>query len=233
MSPAVRALQKRWFPDTRHPAHLLKDAVIAAVRPTSRVLDLGCGRNAPMLTWTNSTCAIRLGIDPVAQPTANVVMLRGSADSIPLRDGSMDLVISQSVLEHLKTPDRAFREVARVLTSGGRWLILTPNFYDYASLIAWVIPDRFHAAIVQRTEGRAPEDTFPTYYKANTPAELRRLARDAGLTVARLELQGQWPSYLGFHLIPFLIGSVYARLVMAFDTLAILRPWIAAEVRKP
>jgi hypothetical protein len=45
-------------------------------------------------------------------------------------------------------------------------IALTAHKWDYASLAARLIPNRFHPWIVHHTEGRAEEDVFPTVYTA-------------------------------------------------------------------
>ena len=61
-----------------------------------------------------------------------------------------------------------FREFNRVLKPGGRAILLTPSKYDYVSIIARFMPNRLHGKLVNATEGRAEEDTFPTHYRANS-----------------------------------------------------------------
>jgi SAM-dependent methyltransferase len=45
--------------------------------------------------------------------------LRGDVLDLPFRDGCADLILSQAVLEHVTDPDRAMREMRRVLRPGG------------------------------------------------------------------------------------------------------------------
>lgn len=50
----------------------------------------------------------------------------GNVESIPLRDGVFDIVISQEVLEHVKNPGKAMSEIRRVLKKGGLAYIQLP-----------------------------------------------------------------------------------------------------------
>ncbi len=45
-------------------------------------------------------------------------------------DGSLDAVMSNDVFEHVPSPDRAFREAARVLKPGGKMFFTVPFFLD-------------------------------------------------------------------------------------------------------
>jgi ubiquinone/menaquinone biosynthesis C-methylase UbiE len=56
-------------------------------------------------------------------------ILEGSAEEIPLPSNSQDLVICESVLEHVDSPTKSFDEVFRILRPGGVAYIVTTNRY--------------------------------------------------------------------------------------------------------
>ena len=51
---------------------------------------------------------------------ANVEFRKGEIESLPVEDGTVDVVISNCVLNLVPDKDRAFREIHRVLKAGGR-----------------------------------------------------------------------------------------------------------------
>jgi SAM-dependent methyltransferase len=53
-------------------------------------------------------------------------------ESLTFEDGSIDLFITQDVLEHVFNPDTAVREINRVLRRGGVHLFTTPKYRDVA-----------------------------------------------------------------------------------------------------
>ncbi|WP_431211967.1 class I SAM-dependent methyltransferase [Puia sp. P3] len=59
--------------------------------------------------------------------------LHGSATSIPLEAGLVDLVVSFETLEHISAEDQVqfFKEVRRVLKPGGTFIVSTPNKKNY------------------------------------------------------------------------------------------------------
>ena len=88
------------------------------------LLDLGCGDGvyAPLLKTTGFEY-VSLDIEGGA---AEVL---GDAHQPPFRDASIDAVVAISLLEHLRTPSVALREICRVLRPGGT-LIGTVAFME-------------------------------------------------------------------------------------------------------
>lgn len=232
MHPKVVALYRRWFRDEDHPYLILNRLVDCHVDAQTVVLEIGCGRTAPLLRGLAPRARRVIGLDVVPfEANLPVTVLSASADAVPLADESVDLIFSRSVLEHIEHPLRVFREWQRLLRPRGCAIFLTPNLWDYASIGSALIPSALHPVLVERLEGRPPEDTFPTFYRANTSFRIRKLAQEAGLSVEHLEHLGQYPSYLTFHPIPFTLGTGYSRLV-GLNSLRQLRPWLLASLTK-
>jgi len=98
-----------------------------------RVLDVGCGPK-PYYPFFEPYAEEYVGVD-VANPSAE---LEGSVESLPVPDGSFELVLCTQVLEHAEHPARAVSELRRVVAPGGRVLASThgvqvyhPNPDDY------------------------------------------------------------------------------------------------------
>lgn len=225
----------RYFPPDGHPYKILERAILANVTPETTVLDIGCGRTAPNLSRLKGKAGALYGIDLVAFRNEDpaLQLFQQSVESMPkIADGSVDLAYSRSVMEHVKDPDAALREIHRVLRPGGHYIFLTPNLYDYASLISYMVPNSLHPMIVRLTEGRAEEDTFPAYYKANTKRRVRGLAADTGFTVERLDYMGQYPNYLAFNRAVFWLGCMYEFLIANVGPLNVLSGWLFCSLRR-
>ena len=126
-----------------------------------------------------------------------------------------------------------YRELHRVLKPSGRVIFLTANIWDYATLVARLVPNRLHPSIVARTEGRAEEDVFPTCYKTNSKRSVTRFARGCGFVVEDFQYLGQYPNYFMFNGALFFVGTCYDKLVSKFHALEKLRGWILVTLRKP
>ena len=198
-------------------------------------LDAGCGRTVPVLRKYLDRASHLIGIELVdfTDVPAGIEAHKADLAHIPLPDASVDVIMSRSVFEHLTDPESVYREFQRLLKPGGQLIFLTANMWDYGTLVARLVPNRFHSGIVKRVEGRAEEDTFPTAYKTNTRADVDRLAQGAGLTVQSFEYLGQYPNYLMFNGLLFLLGTAYDKLICRFNALRILRGWILVTLHKP
>jgi SAM-dependent methyltransferase len=108
---------------------------IGPVEPGETVLDIGSGAGTDLLLSARRTGphGKAIGVDPTpgmrevaasfAQEAglSDIIELRqGSAEDLPVENGSIDVVTSNGVIN--LTPDKsvAFREIARVLKPGGR-----------------------------------------------------------------------------------------------------------------
>ncbi len=70
-------------------------------------------------------------IDKVADYHPDMV---GDIHSLPLPDNSVDAIICMAVLEHVEEPQKAVREMYRVLKPGGYCYIYVPFLYYYHPL---------------------------------------------------------------------------------------------------
>jgi len=230
-------LRTRFFRDEDHPYRLLEREIERRVHPDCVLLDAGCGRNAEILRKFSPVIRAGIGIDVVtfscATPDPRINLLHGDLSRISLASESVDMAVSRSVMEHLENPLLVYQEIFRVLRPGGCFLFLTPNLWDYSAMISKIVPNRFHSAIVRKVEGRDEKDTFPVCYRSNTASAVKRLARQSGFCIDSIRYLGQYPCYLMFNPILFLLGTGYEKLISRFEVLRGLRGWLMVALSKP
>lgn len=214
-----------------------RDSVVQHLTPETRLLDFGAGRGAIDLhDWRQHAGFVAgVDVDPavLANPHLHEAKVLAPPDyRIPYPDGTFDVVCSINVFEHVPEPVQALREIARVLRPGGRCVIQTPNRRHYIPVLASLTPHAFHVWY-NRRRGRAEEDTFPTVYRCNTPAAVRRTAEAAGLATESVTCWEGRPEYLRLHPVPFLAGLFYERVVNMSERLAGFRCVLSATLRKP
>jgi SAM-dependent methyltransferase len=235
MTALAERLRERLYRDDEHPYRIFEAEVAKQLAPGATLLDAGCGRTAPVLARFRGRAARLIGVDVVdfRSDAADLELHCCDLASMPIAENSVDLVMARSVMEHVTQPREVYAEVFRVLRPGGSFIFLTANLWDYASLIAKLVPNRFHPWIVARTEGRREEDVFPIAYRTNTRRAVNRWAVQSGFEVIDFRYLGQYPSYFLFNSFLFLLGSGYEKLVSGIPVLNPLQGWILAALRKP
>jgi SAM-dependent methyltransferase len=104
----------------------------ASLRPGETVIDLGCGGGLDVFLAADKVgpTGKAIGIDMTdemlelsrrnAAGRTNVEFYKATIDNLPLPDSSVDCVISNCVINLAPDKPAVFREIARVLKSGGR-----------------------------------------------------------------------------------------------------------------
>jgi SAM-dependent methyltransferase len=235
VSELANRLLSKFYGNSPHPYRVFEEEVGRALRSDSVLLDAGCGRTVPVLRKYIGRASRLIGIELVefTDVPKGIETIRSDLASIPVPSASIDVIMSRSVFEHLEDPAAVYREFARILKPGGRLIFLTANMWDYATLVARVVPNRFHPAIVARVEGREEADVFPVCYRTNTHRAVARLAADASLEIEAFRYLGQYPNYFMFNAALFLLGTGYDKLVSRFEALRFLRGWILVTLRRP
>ncbi|MFC3893774.1 class I SAM-dependent methyltransferase [Lentzea rhizosphaerae] len=161
------AEENYWF--RRHEAaylHLIGHCADAVV------LEAGCGEGyGAQLIRTVARRVVALDYDELtsqhvarAYPQLNV--LRGNLATLPLRDGSVDVVANLQVIEHLWDQEGFLAECHRVLRPGGTLIVTTPNRLTFSP----------------------GQDTplNPFHTRELAPSELDEMLREAGFRVDEL-----------------------------------------------
>ena len=125
-----------------------------------KILDLGCGtgRFTAGLGRTFE-CAV-IGLEPssamlnvaMSQRVPDVEWKQGHAEDIPLESQTIDLVFMSQVFHHLARPERALREINRVLTPAG-YLAIRNGTREHNGELAWL---RFFPEALEIEDKRTP-----------------------------------------------------------------------------
>lgn len=132
-------------------------AAIPGDEQPQAVLDIGCGTGRLLHKvqerWPQ---AHLVGVDPtqgmIAQARAALPAGEfhlGSAEKLPLPDGSVDLVLSTVSFHHWQDQPQGVREVARVLKPGGRFYLA-----DSLPMPGWLSKVYHHGSLVSLAQVR-------------------------------------------------------------------------------
>jgi ArsR family transcriptional regulator len=103
--------------------------------PPLRVADLGCGEgylSIEISRWARQVYAVDRSTHMLRKASAlakrkkagPIEFKPGEIESVPLRDGSVDVALLSQALHHAQQPIQAIRETARILTPGGTLIII-------------------------------------------------------------------------------------------------------------
>ncbi|HEY8584716.1 MAG TPA: class I SAM-dependent methyltransferase [Capillimicrobium sp.] len=167
---------------------LRRDWLVARVEPGARVLDLGCGEGQ-FAVALRARGAHPLGVDVVAEPLRRARerhpelawRLAPIDGPLPLDDRAVDVVWAGEVVEHVVDVAAWLGEVRRVLPSGGRLLLTTPDLSP--ALLRRLADDP--PALDAHFDPRADHVRF------FTERTLRELVESLRFDVASLESDGQ------------------------------------------
>jgi ubiquinone/menaquinone biosynthesis C-methylase UbiE len=208
-------LFRKYYSGRKFHDALYRDLILKHLRPGQRLLDAGCGRYLKFskeLSTTAHVVGIDLETELETDNSSAPFGVRGDIGRLPFPAEYFDMVISRSVVEHLEDPVAVFREFARVLRPGGKVVVITPNKYDYVSIIAALTPYSLHRSLVSRIFEIPADDIYPTLYRANTLSAIRRAFRSAGFVPNELNTINHYPAYLMFSPVLFRLGVLYERI---------------------
>lgn len=95
-----------------------------------------------------------------------------------------DVVIAQSVLEHVTNGHDAMRGIGSLLKPGGRVVTFCPNRRAWFARLNLLLPEGLKRAILFWIfPSKRERQGFPAHYDGCTPAEIERNMRDAGIRV--------------------------------------------------
>jgi ubiquinone/menaquinone biosynthesis C-methylase UbiE len=126
------------------------------------------------LVLAQRVCA-RAGVDRVG-------LIRADVERLPVRDGSMDFIHENGVIEHVADPTRMLSEALRVRAPRGTFVCLSPNRYPitlephFRLPLFGLVPERIRRVLIPRTSGHVSEEGTDLL----SLSALRRSFRDAG-----------------------------------------------------
>lgn len=160
----------RWYWDLRD------ERTLSCIGPEKDILDLGCGEGITLekilRRFPNRHV---LGIDYAGEKIRicqerHLPARQGSAYALDLEDQSWDCCLLLEVIEHLEEPQKALREVHRVLRQGGLFLLIFPHDWLFKAA---------RLGFLKFKEAFAPSG----HVKQWTPGEMRRILQGIGFEV--------------------------------------------------
>ena len=171
---------ERWSPITSQAIDYLLET--AHVGQGSRVLDVGAGpgdaagRAVERGAEATGTDVAGAMVEIAARRHPAATFVQASASELPFPDGSFDAVVGNNVIQHVGDPQRAAREMERVLVSGGRVALSNWDAAERSPFFAAVMAAVAAAEVPTPTEAPAG----PSFFQFTDDRAFRALLEDAG-----------------------------------------------------
>lgn len=191
-------LEQRIAPGLRYSQDEYEAVLERYVTASTRWLDLGCGRRVlpawradaehRLVARAQHVVGIDLDLDSLRDNESMSDLCQSSVGALPFADSSFTLVTANMVMEHVADPVSMLQELRRVLSPHGFLIFHTPNAKAFPTVLTRLMPDAIKQRAAYLLDGRESKDVFPTHYRANTAAEIRRLADVCGFESVELRL---------------------------------------------
>ncbi len=206
---------------------------LAKPQPGERILDVACGsgdvtrRAAELVGPTGHV--VGLDINPAMLAVARrqdggnraaaIEWREGSADALPLESRSIDVVVCQFGMMFFTDRLAALKEMRRVLTDGGRIVLVTWGPLDKC------LGNAAMARAWGKHFGREQAAKFQVPHSLDDPKEIRRLMRDAGFGKVRARIEAGWAHFASVQALACSYGAL-----SGLETDTLTRDAIIADV---
>jgi SAM-dependent methyltransferase len=128
------------YPDADFLFRRMNEATVESVNPGPGqvILDIGCGRGIDGVELARKG-AVVIGLEPspvmisharryISESEANMSLVRGIGENLPLRAQSTDKVVCKGALDHFPKPAVVIEQITMVLKPEGKAIIAIANF---------------------------------------------------------------------------------------------------------
>jgi len=152
-------------------------------------VDAGCGKNSLVYEFEN-LAPNGTGIDVVEHPersASDKKFINASLEKIPFEDSSVDVIISNMVVEHIENIEKVMSEYYRILKTEGSFIFRTTNKFYPTLLAGHLFPKKLKDKIIYSLFGVKSHDVFETRYPMNTLKKIKTALPSYGFNIFRIE----------------------------------------------
>jgi ubiquinone/menaquinone biosynthesis C-methylase UbiE len=133
-----------------------------------------------------------------------------AGQSLPFRDGEIDLLVSRTVLEHVADVETFVAEAGRVMRDGGLMIHLVPCRYAPFAVLARIVPFSLAKSVlhVLRPDTLGVVE-FPVFYSDCYYSGMLRLLKRYGFRDARIYLSYYQSDYFNAFFPGYLVSAAY------------------------
>lgn len=184
-----------------------------------RLLDVGGGRSSQFAEAAAAKDIEVIAFDISGEELAandrvGLKVVGDAGQRLPFRDASFDIVISRTVLEHVRGVDVFIGESKRILKPGGVAIHLIPCTFAPFALVTKLVPFPVAKTILHtfRPESKGVVE-FPPFYEDCWPGMMRTLHASAGFRKVEITTFYHQANYFDAIFPAYLVNIVYEAVI--------------------
>jgi ubiquinone/menaquinone biosynthesis C-methylase UbiE len=151
-------------------------------------IDAGCGSNyltEEFSIYSKSGTGVDMTVHPELKNAGK--FLKADLAKLPFENESVDVIVSNMVVEHLENPRSVLSEFYRILKPGGNFIFRTTNKYYPTQFFGHLFSKKTKDRIINRVFGVESHDIFSTHYRLNSLKKIKKILPAHGFSIHRLE----------------------------------------------
>jgi len=202
------------------------------------VVDIGGGRSCSFADQVPRDRGVRIvavDISPEeleANKDVDETRVADVSKHLPFEDGSVDLLVSRALLEHVNGVPNAVHEMGRVMRPGGTILHMVPCRFSLFGLAARLLP---FGPLLKLTHFVIPESAgylgFKIYYDSCVPGTMEGLLRAAGFRDVEISICWSQSGYFLPVFPAYLLVAAYQAIVRALGVKSLAAYMIVSATR--
>lgn len=230
----ARGVTIRWPGFFRSPSYLhelarLIHADIERLQPPC-VAELG-GADRPLLSRGGSYALLGVDIDdkPECRASYDQFLVMSVENPLPVL---VDMIVSTTLLEHVRDNNRAIGSIARSLNPGGRTHHYMPSKWHPYSLLLRMVGAAWQKRLIGMLRPEAAGTTgYPAFFDHCSPGQMLRLFRRHGFTEVEIVPFYSAAGYFDFFLPAFLLVRLHERVCSFFQVRALSSGFIISATK--
>ncbi len=181
-----------------------------------RIIDVGGGRTCAYadLTppgWDGRLLSIDIAPEEIAlNQSVHLRLVSDVTRGLPVADGSVDMITSRSVLEHLANLEDFVIGAARAIRPGGYFIHWVPNKFAPFAIVNAMLPNKLAKPLLHYLDPATVGICgFPVVYDRCYPAAMEQLFKKHGFEVLEVRPSYFQSRYYAFFAPFFLLSTLY------------------------
>ncbi len=215
-----------YLPQAKTNIWSLYEAVVARymnLRPRQVVVDVGGGKSCLFAKHKDPAMKAKIIAVDISEEElrenhdADEKRVADITQGLPFEAGEADLLVSRSVLEHLKSLEAFVSHTKRPLKEGGYLVHVFPSKFAPFALINQALPKRFSKSLLYFLMPESKRNCgFPAFYDNCYYSAIKALLDKHGFEVVKTHLSYYQSPYFSFFFPLYVVSALYELLIYAF-----------------